>query len=132
MKVTPIPDEHLVYMRIHKTNIDFKAVSTFLVIRPVAFDAKGEGGLSVDWSAHSTPQETLERAKIPLSNGVVSMPVLGIRSEPFTLKVLHSPIDSNYSHSEIYGIPPRKPSDFGVRVKLMDLVKWEIECAEDL
>lgn len=131
MEVVPdIPDEHHVYMRVHKQNIDFKATNPNRMIRPVAFDAKGEGGLSVDWSEYSTAQQTLERAKVPESNGVISMPISGIRANPLPLSVLHRPEEANYSHSEIFGIPPRKPSDMGVRVKLMDLSRWEINCQE--
>ncbi|SCX18957.1 hypothetical protein [Flavobacterium saliperosum] len=128
--VDNLPDEHHVYMRVHKQNIDFKATSPNRMIRPVAFDAKGEGGLSVDWSKYSTPQQSLERAKVPESNGVISMPIKGIRANPLPLSVLHVPEETNYSHSEIFGIPPRKPSDMGVRVKLMDLSIWEIDCKE--
>ena len=131
MEVVPnIPDEHYVYMRVHKQNIDYKATSHNRMIRPVAFDAKGEGGLSVDWSKHSTPQESLERSKVPENNGIISMPIFGIRANPLPLSVLHKPDETNYSHSEIFEIPPRKPSDMGVRVKLMDLSKWEIHCKE--
>ncbi|MFY7667088.1 hypothetical protein [Flavobacterium sp.] len=125
-----IPDEHLVYMRVHKQNIDFNATNPKRMIRPVAFDAKGEGGLSVDWSEYSTPLESLKRARIPENNGVISMSVSAIRSNPLPLAVIHRPEPTNYSHSEIFGIPPRKPSDMGVRVKLMDLSTWEINCDE--
>ncbi|WP_299124174.1 hypothetical protein [uncultured Tenacibaculum sp.] len=117
-------------MRVHKQNVYFKSGNLNKMIRPVAFDAKGEGGLSVDWSEHSTPEQTLERARIPQRNGVISIPILGIRSTPLPLTVLHKPVEGNYSHSEIFGIPPRKPSDMGVRVKLMDLCKWEIHSEE--
>lgn len=131
MDVVPyIPDEHHVFMRVHKQNIDFKETNPNRMIRPVAFDAKGDGGLSVDWSEYSTAQESLKRAKVPESNGIISMPVIGIRSSPLPLTVVHKPEETNYSHSEIFGIPPRKPSDLGIRVKLMDLSKWEIICKE--
>lgn len=125
-----MPDEHLVYMRVHKQNIDFKATSPNKMIRPVAFDPKGEGGLSVDWSEYSTPDESLSRAKVPEKNGIISMPISGIRASPLPLTVLHKPDKINYSHSEILGIPPRKPSDMGIRVKLMDLSNWVINCKE--
>jgi hypothetical protein len=131
MVIVPnIPDEHHMYMRVHKQNIDFKETNLNRMIRPVAFDAKGEGGLSVDWSEYSSVKESLARAKVPESNGIISMPILGIRANPLPLKVIHKPEDTNYSHCEIFGIPPRKPSDLGVRIKLMDLSKWEIICKE--
>lgn len=129
-EVDNILDEQYVYMRVHKQNIDFKATSPNRRIRPVAFDAKGDGGLSVDWSEHSTPQQSLERAKAPESNGIISMPIIGIRANPLPLSVVHAPDETNFSHCEISGIPPRKPSDMGVRVKLMDLSLWEIDCKE--
>lgn len=125
-----IADEHYMFMRIHKVNIDFKETNPKKMISPVAFDAKGHGGLSVDWSEYSTPQETLERGKVPESNGVISMPVSGIRSTPLSLTIDHKPSKNNFSHCEINGIPPRKPSDLGIRVKLMDLSNWEIVCKE--
>jgi hypothetical protein len=128
--VQDIPDEHLVYMRVHKQNIDFKESNPNRMIRPVAFDPKGGEGLSVDWSKYSTAEATLQRAKTPESNGIISMPISGIRSNPFPLNVLHKPEETNYSHSEIFGIPPRKPSDLGIRIKLMDLSKWEIICKQ--
>ncbi|CAM3390721.1 hypothetical protein [Zobellia roscoffensis] len=124
-----IPNEDLVYMRVHKVNLDFSKPNQLPSIRPVAFDPKGKGGLSVDWSAHSTAKDTLERAKDPKKNGVLSMSVLGLRKTPLPLEVLHKPSKSNFSHSEVFGIPPRKPTDMGIRVKLMDLSIWEINCS---
>nr|WP_294860554.1 hypothetical protein [uncultured Fluviicola sp.] len=130
MEVLEIADEHSVFMRVHKQNIDFTETNVKRMIRPVAFDAKGDGGLSVDWSEYSTPKESLERAKVPENNGIISMLVFGIRQTPLPLNLSHVPEELNYSHSEIFGIPPRKPSDMGVRVKLMDLSNWEISCKE--
>lgn len=127
-EVLEIPDGDLVYMRVHKVNLDFSKSNELPKIRPVAFDPKGEGGLSVDWSAHSSAKDTLERAKDPKKNGVLSMSVIGLRKVPLPLEVLHKPLESNFSHSEVFGIPPRKPTDLGIRVKLMDLSNWEINC----
>lgn len=127
--ILDIPDSDLVYMRIHKINIDTSIDDPKESIRPVAFDPRGDG-LSVDWSAYSTPQKTKDRAKIPADNGVISMPIDKIREIPL-LEVKHTPdaLRNNYSHAEIMGILPRKPSDMGIRVKLMDMCKWEIPLA---
>jgi hypothetical protein len=128
-KILTIPNEDFVYMRVHQVNIDFSNSNNEHIIKPVAFDPKGIG-LSVDWSKYSTPEDTLKRAKKPEKNGVVSMSVDGVRKKPLPLDVLHKPSNSNYSHSEIFEIPPRKPSDMGIRVKLMDLCNWEINCQD--
>lgn len=123
-------DEHLLFMRVHKCNIFY--LNQKRIIRPVAFDAKGEGGLSVDWNKHSTASETLSRSKVSDDNGVISIPVAVVRNEPIPMKIEHVPVDGNFSHSEIFGIPPRKPSDMGARVKLMDASKWEIYCVNEI
>lgn len=113
-------------MRVHKVNLDLSIGDPIRRIRPVAFDPKGGDGLSVDWSAHCSPTDTKNRAPVPADNGVISMPVKGVREIP--LKVIHTPDEerNNYAHSEILGIPPRKPSDMGIRVKLMDISSWVI------
>lgn len=122
-----IPDKDSVFMRVHKVNLDLSIDDPIKQIRPVAFDPRGGNGLSVDWSAHCTPLETKNRASNPADNGVVSMPVKGIREIP-SLDIIHTPDyeRDNYAHSEIIGVPPRKPSDMGIRVRLMDICSWII------
>lgn len=121
-----IPDSDFLYMRIHKVNLDLTIDDPIKQIRPVAYDPKGGDGLSVDWSAFCSPLDTKNRAPNPNDNGVISMPVGEVRKIP--LNVIHSPDEErgNFAHSEILGIPPRKPSDMGIRVKLMDISSWVI------
>lgn len=95
----------------------------------MAFDSKGEGGLSVNWCAYSSPEATKnESQRNPHANNVISMDVIKIRNLDSALEVKHKPINGNYSHSEIYNIPPRKPNGMKVRVQLMDIAKWVLEC----
>ena len=123
-----IPDKDCLFLRIHRVNVDFNATSEDKSILLYAFDPKPKGttGLSVDWSEHSSAEESLNRIKEPRNNGITSLNVEKVRAIP--LSVLHMPIQNNFSHSEISEIPPRKPTDLGIRVKLRDIAKWEIKC----
>ena len=125
-EIQTIPDMDCVFLRIHRVNVDFDATSDVNSILLYAFDPKPKGstGLSVDWSEHSSAEESRSRSKEPHNNGIVSLCVEKVRAIP--LKVLHRPIENNFSHSEISEIPPRKPTDLGIRVKLRDIAVWEI------
>lgn len=126
-EVEDIPNEDFVYVRVHRQNIDF----TDLTIRPVAFDQKGDDGLSCNWSEYSTPISTQQMAlKNPHNNGVISFEVGVLRAIPFVLEVVHNPVENpipNQAHSLIRNMPPRKPNDLGFRSMLMDLFNWEIQ-----
>jgi hypothetical protein len=123
-----ILDTHTVFLRIHKVDLDLEEQDEKEKIKPTAFDKKGDDGLSVDWSEYSTPKDTRLRAKKPEDNGVLSFSVKSLREIP--LAVIHKPT-TNYAHSIIVGIPPRKPSDLGIRVRLRRICKWEIHYKSD-
>lgn len=121
-----IPDGDNVYMRVHHQNIILE--NNIKVIRPVAFDPRGEGGLSVNWDRFSSPEMTQCGSPKPQANNVISMEVSKIRKLDSALDVKHIPLDDNYSHSEIFNIPPRKPNGMKVRIQLMDISRWVLEC----
>lgn len=75
-------------------------------------------GMSTDWSRYSTPQDTRQRAKVPVNNGVVEMLVSEVRQVP-QQTVKHSPIPTNRSHTDVWGV-----KDPEVRLKLRRLARW--------
>jgi len=124
-----IPHKDHLYLRVHKVNIDFNVEDQYKKILPVAFDMKGDDGLSVDWSEHSKPEETLSRANKPEQNGILSFNCGDVRKSPFSCEVIHDPIENiNYAHSLVCGIPPRKPNGLEFRIQLRQICKWEIQC----
>ena len=122
-----IPNEDLIYLRVHRQNIDFIDNS----IKPVAFDLKGDDGLSCNWSKYSNPISTQQLSlKNPHNNAVISFEVGVLRSIPFVLTVTHDPLElpsPNRAHTLVTNMPPRKPNDLGFRSMLMDFFSWEIE-----
>jgi hypothetical protein len=54
--------------------------------------------MSTDWCRYSTPAEAQDRARNPLDNAIISMPVGGVRGVPGQ-DVIHAPIPLNRSHS---------------------------------
>ncbi len=141
--IEEIPDDDIVFLRIHFCNIDFEELDEKRKLRPVAFDPKptNKDGLSVNWSKYSSAEITKEEVKQQIKRrtglpknpddfGVVSFNVGKVRkivagTKP--LAVIHQPT-RNQAHSLICDIPPRKPNDLGVRMKLRDICRWEIPC----
>jgi hypothetical protein len=112
--IEKIPDLDSVFMRAHETyfrNGD---------LMPGVFKAK-DGGMSVDWSKYSTPEETRLRSKNPAKNAVVSLSVGGIR-EIGELDVEHRPEPENRAHSEI-DLPNDHEQLTEMRVFLLRLAK---------
>ncbi|OIV41195.1 hypothetical protein [Flavobacterium johnsoniae] len=133
-----IADVEDVYMRINRAHIDFSQTDPIKKILPMAFDAKGDDGLSVDRAIFSSPEDTLNRARIPERNGVLSWNVGSIRQAPFNCDVVYDPVTidgiENKAHSLVKGVPPRKPTGLEFRIQLRQICTWEIECisAEDI
>lgn len=117
-----IPDQDIVFRRVHRNHVDGDNM-----VMPVAFPTE-EDGLSVNWSKYSTPENTKNESvsfgKDPSNYGVISLPVITVREIP--LRVIHSPRPHNLAHSSILDIPPRKPNDLGIRLKLRAASTWEI------
>lgn len=116
--VEDIPDEDLLYKRIHIRN-DFRDGKVI----PGAFRERVEGtdkGMSTDWSKYSTPKKTKNRARKPKENAVISFITLNLIS--LKLNVIHHPEPLNRAHTNITGIG-RDPE---IRTKLKDSFVWEI------
>ena len=92
-----ILDEDLLNMRFHANNIKNNK------LLPVVFKAKPEGSdeLSVDWNKYSTVEESRNRAKNPLKNGIGQFIVEEVRK--LNYKVEHKPEHEppNFAHSII-------------------------------
>ncbi len=129
--IEEIPNEDLLYCRIHEVNIDHEEMDANKKIKLIAFDPhpKGSTQMSTNWNKYSTPLALKELAKVPEKNGVVSFLVDSVRKIPYPLQVIHNPISTesfrNQAHALILDIPPRK-NDIGIRVKLRDICTWEI------
>ncbi len=76
--------------------------------------------MPTDWSKYATPEETLRRAKVPSDNGVIGMVVGEIREIP-GLRVEHSPLTENRSHTDVFG-----KKDPEVRLQLLRGCRWMI------
>ncbi|MBK9338284.1 MAG: hypothetical protein IPM98_17715 [Lewinellaceae bacterium] len=122
--IEDIPDSDFLYYRIHKS---------FLVngeLIPGAFQERGEGadrGMSTDWSKYSTAEETQQRSKIPVENGIGQFSVEAVRA--INLEVTHAPILENRSHSHIKGIPHEGQLKTKARLLLKRICTWAIEPA---
>jgi hypothetical protein len=129
--IEEIPNEDLLYCRIHEVNIDQEEIDSRKKIKLIAFDPhpKGSTQMSTNWNKYSTPLALQQLAKMPEKNGVVSFLVDAVRKIPYPLQVVHDPISAeqfrNQAHALILDVPTRK-NDIGIRVKLRDICSWEI------
>ena len=110
-----IPDEDLLYHRIHK-NLLINCKDNEIpagAIRNTGFC--NPPGMSTDWSKYSTPTQTKDRGpQDPEKYKVISMPVGDVRiiSEQ---SVEHTPTINNPAHSTIFG--PKDSSHPEIRIK---------------
>ncbi len=117
----PIPDTHLLYMRVHHKQVDNGEVLVGAFV--------DRDGMSTDWCKYSTPEQTRDRGKVPADNSVISLPVSGVRSIP-GLTVVHSPIPPgtpnppNRAHTDVHGVTGANKTE--ARVKLQRICKMEI------
>jgi hypothetical protein len=129
--IEEIPNEDLLYYRIHAVNIDNEEKDPTKKIKLVAFDPhpKGSTQMSTNWDKYSTALELQQLAKVPENNGVVSFVVNDIRKIPYPLEAIHDPVLTehfrNQAHTVVVDIPQRK-NDIGIRLKLRDICSWEI------
>lgn len=81
--------------------------------------------MSTDWRKYSTPEVSRSRARNPALNGVIGMPVVGIRRVP--LAVNHTPQHGrdgrqpNRAHTDVVG-----EKDTESRLKLLRIAEWVI------
>jgi hypothetical protein len=129
--IEEIPNEDLLYCRIHEVNIDREEIDPYKKIKLIAFDPhpKGSSQMSANWNKYSTPKDLQQLAKVPERNGIVSFLTDAVRKIPYPLHVIHDPISTeefrNQAHALVLDIPLRK-NDIGIRIKLRDICTWEI------
>ena len=112
--VEHVPNEDRLFMRVERTFVrDGKFIPGVFKNRPTESD-----GMSTDWDRYSTPDVTRDRAKVPQNNGVIEMPVAEVR-KIIHQTVVHRPIQSNRSHTDVLG-----PKDEEVRLKLRRVAQW--------
>ena len=75
--------------------------------------------MSTDWEKYASAVDTRNRGRRPAENGVLSLPVGGVRSLAQTVE--HAPTEANRAHTEVIG----EKSD-EVRVKLRRIAVWQI------
>lgn len=96
-----IPDDDLLYMRVHKTLFDQNGV-----IFPGAFKNRptSNDGMSTDWAKYTRPEETRSRGRSPEDNAIIQMLVRKVRQIPGQ-EVSHTPdlVTSNRAHTDVFG-----------------------------
>lgn len=127
-----VPDEDKLFVRVHETMLNKRNE-----LHEGIFRQQGSDGLSCDWAALCTPEETRQRASEPERNGVLSLIAGEVRSIA-GLEVEHDPQPAkeskpaNPAHSLItgievpYGALTAKARKTMVRVKLFKLYDVEI------
>lgn len=117
--VEHIPDEHRLFMRVHRDFYDFDDGRPL----PVAFRDQG-GAMSTDWEKYATARDTRDRGRIPQDNAVVSLVKGGVCTIN-GLSVVHSPDYANHNraHTDVHG-SKKAP---GVRLTLSQICKVEIQ-----
>lgn len=127
-------DQHFLYLGIHQS-LWIKWV-TLDRIQPHFFYSKHAiKGLSLDWSKHSTPEETLKRLREPhlTKNGIIDLNVGKLRNcieeNNFSLTIVHDPLREatktrpiNRAHTLIHGIP--KCNKAKIRRKISKIAEW--------
>ena len=129
--IEDIPDADLLYMRVHRDNINIEEG------RPCtgAFSNHGEGeeeGMSTDWSRYSTPHETsarIQTTKPGWMGGVIQMVVGDVRKIPLQT-VQHAPLPDNRSHTNVKGPKDVQVEGTQVRYRFMRIWKWAIPYRE--
>ncbi|AUX48808.1 uncharacterized protein SOCE26_103490 [Sorangium cellulosum] len=118
LALEPIPDDSVLYMRVHDQFIDNNGK-----LRPGVFKNRGRG-MSTDWNKYSTPEETRARARIPAMNGVVSLVVERVRGVK-EQTVEHTPYEAEPPHPAHVDVCGEK--DVETRLLLLEIVGWEIK-----
>lgn len=125
--IEDIPDNSILFYRIHQVNIDSEEPDPKKKIKPGAFDPQPKPTsteMSVDWERYSTALETKNRANVPDKNGVVSFNSTDVRQSPTPLKVSHKPT-INRAHAIIFDVLPNA-NDPEMRIKLRRICTWVI------
>ncbi len=125
----PIPDDALLFMRVHKNQLDADGEPF-----PGAFRNRPQStdGMSTDWKKYSSPEACRNRARNPHDNAVIQLKVEDVRQIP-EQTVVHTPIyqpdaeppNINRAHTDVYG-----EKDAEVRLKLMRIYRMVIRQKE--
>lgn len=128
--IEQIPDEHLLYMRVHRNRIQKGQPDAGI------FQNHGEGenvGMSTDWSHYSRPEETIKRKldETPAWRGGVIQMVVGIVRKIPKQTVEHAPLPGNRAHTNVKG--PKRGGIEGTQIRYLFMRSWEwaIECKEN-
>ena len=125
--IEEIPNEAILFYRIHTEYIDREENDDKKKIKPSAFDPqpKPHGTeMSVGWNKYCSAQNIKDRARKPEKNGVVSFNSTKVRESPPALNVAHRPT-SNRDHSIIFDVLS-DVNDPEIRIKLRRICQWEI------
>ena len=122
----PVPNDAVLYMRVHKNNLDSNGEPI-----PGAFrnQPTRADGMSTDWQKHSTPEEGKARARTPDDNAVIVLSVAAIREIADKQMVEHTPIyeplaappNFNRAHTDVFG---EKTTE--VRFHFMNIYRFAI------
>lgn len=125
----PIPDNALLYMRVHKNQLDGNGEPI-----PGAFRNRPQptDGMSTDWEKYATPEECRGRARTPSDNAVIQLKVADVRDIPCQV-VEHTPINDplgmppnvNRAHTDVFG-----DKDTEVRLRYLQIYKTVIRFEE--
>lgn len=126
-----IPVEALLYMRVHKNQLDPNGEPI-----PGAFRnrPKSTDGMSTDWNKYSTAEECRQRARTPADNAVLQLKVEEVRDIPLQI-IEHTPIYKpadtppliNRAHTDVFG-----EKDTEVRLRFMSIYRVAIRLDESL
>ena len=85
-----ILDDALLYMRVHKNQLDRSGEPI-----PGAFRNRPQStdGMSTDWEKYATPEECRDRGRTPSDNAVIQLKVADVRDIPCQI-VEHTPINN--------------------------------------
>jgi hypothetical protein len=116
-----IPDDATLSMRAHKTHfLDGE-------LQPGVFKFRKEHGyqMSTDWANYRgrSPEDTRAGGQNPRDNGVLTLPVAGIRQIE-GLSVRHTPLPSNHAHTDVAAeqrVCEDRPTLVQIRLKLLQL-----------
>lgn len=126
-----IPDDALLFMRVHKSQLDpnGEPIPGAFKNRPRSTD-----GMSTDWNKYSTAEECRLRARTPADNVVLRLRVDEVRQIPLQT-VEHTPKYEpaatppliNRAHTDVFG-----EKNTQVRLQFMKIYKLAIRLEEPL
>jgi hypothetical protein len=102
-----IPDDAILYMRVHEKNLDSNSEPI-----PGAFrnQPTRADGMSTDWNKYSTPEECQQRARTPSVNAIILLPVAEVRkiaSQTVEHTPIYEPLSEppllNRAHTDVFG-----------------------------